>query len=139
MPRSKASPLALRTLLAVFLGGVAGAMLRLTVDALIPSDVFPLSTLVINTAGSFVLGVLVGRLWSVAPDWLRAGLGVGLLGTFTTFSAIMVSLVEFAVVREWVVAGFYLAATLILGFAAAAVGMRLAAPGSTSPIDEVIE
>lgn len=139
MPRSEASPLALSALLAVFVGGAVGATLRLTVDALIPSDAFPFSTLIINTIGSFVLGLLVGRLWPVAPGWLRAGLGAGLLGTFTTFSAITVSLVEFAVVQEWIIAGVYLVATLVLGFAAAAAGIRLAAPGTTASIDKVSE
>ncbi|MBX3094821.1 MAG: CrcB family protein [Cryobacterium sp.] len=139
MPRSEASPLALPTLLAVFVGGVAGTTLRLTFDALIPSGAFPFSTLAINTIGSFVLGVLVGRLWPVAPGWLHAGLGVGLLGTFTTFSAIMVSLVQFSVVQDWVVGGIYLVSTLVLGFAAAALGIRLGAPGSTPAIDEVTE
>ena len=54
-------------------------------------DGFPWSTLLINVAGSFVLGMLVSRVWPVAPVWLRAGLGAGLLGSFTTFSAVVAS------------------------------------------------
>ena len=84
-----------RDLLAVLVGGAVGTALRLGIDTVIPhgdAD-FPVSTLAINTLGAFVLGVLVGRVWSTAPGWLRAGLGAGLLGSFTTFSALAVSLV----------------------------------------------
>lgn len=130
---------ALLCLLSVLAGGMLGTALRLGGDALIPSDAFPFSTLTVNVVGSFVLGLLVVRVWPVAPDWLRACLGAGLLGSFTTFSAIMVSIVHLATDGGWIVAGVYLATTLVLGFAAAATGIRLAAPGAAPPIDEVTE
>src|SRR5690606_31264023 len=70
------------TLLAVFLGGAAGTGMRLAADALIPSEGFVLSTLTVNVVGSFVLALLVGRAWPRVPEWMRAGLGAGLLGAF---------------------------------------------------------
>lgn len=134
MPRS------LPAVLAVFVGGTLGTALRLGADTLVSSDTFPISTLVVNVTGSFVLAVLVGRWWRAAPDWLRAGLGAGLLGAFTTFSAIMVSLVHFTTEGSWVSALVYVAATLVLGLGAAAAGLRLArASGATIAIDEVNE
>lgn len=78
----------------------------------------PVSTLVVNTLGSLVLGLLVGRVWPVAPAWMRAGLGTGLLGSFTTFSAITVAVVGLSDLGEW---------AFTLGFAAASVGLGLAA------------
>ena len=123
-----------RDLLAVLVGGAIGSALRLGIDTAIPhaDNEFPLSTLVINTVGAFVLGVLVARVWSAAPSWLRAGLGVGLLGTFTTFSAVAVSLVALADADEWMSALGFLALTLVLGLGGAALGLGLGRPTPTA-------
>lgn len=117
----------MRELLAVLLGGMLGTGLRLLVDVLIPhGDAgFPVSTLLVNVIGSFALGLLVSRLWAHAPRWLKAGLGNGLIGSFTTFSALMVSLVAQASLGLWMLAAGYLVLSLVLGFAAAALGLRL--------------
>lgn len=108
-----------RELLAVALGGLIGTGARLAIDTLVGQ---PLSTLAINVVGSFALGLLVARLWSSAAPWLRAGLGAGLLGSFTTFSAVAVTLVQLGV--SWG-AALYLALTLALGLAAAWAGLRI--------------
>ncbi len=113
-----------RSILAVAVGGMLGAALRLAIDALLPhgpSD-FPLSTLLINLAGSFALGLLVARVWPVAPEWVRAGLGAGLVGTFTTFSALAVSLV--ALGFSWIALA-YLVLSVGGGLAAALLGLRI--------------
>jgi CrcB protein len=118
-----------RAPLAVVAGGLLGTALRLGLDAAVPHDAdgFPLSTLAVNVVGSFALGLLVARVWPVASDWMKALLGAGLLGSFTTFSAFAVSLVSLADRSEWLLAAAYLAATLVLGLGAALVGLRLAA------------
>ncbi len=120
------------TIVAVLIGGLVGSGLRLGIDALIPhgDDQFPLSTLLINVAGAFVLGLLVGRVWPTASAVLRAGLGTGLMGSFTTFSAVVVSLATLTTAGEPLLALAYLAATLLLGSGAAALGLRL---GGWSP------
>lgn len=131
-----------RDLAAVIAGGAVGTALRLGLDALIPhgDDVFPLSTLVINVVGAFALGLLMARLWSSLPSWLLAGLGAGLLGSFTTFSAITLSLVTLASSAHWMTAFGYLAATLLLGFGAAAGGLVLGrGRASRATQDEVDE
>jgi fluoride exporter len=112
-------------LLAVIIGGLVGTGLRLGIDALLPhtDDGFPWSTLVINVIGAFALGALVARFWATAPEWLRAGLGVGLLGSFTTFSAVAVSFVALADAGEWATAVGYLIATMVAGLAAAWTGI----------------
>jgi CrcB protein len=119
-----------RELVAVAVGAALGAALRLGIDTAIPhaDDAFPLSTLIINSIGAFALGVLVARVWLAAPHWLRAGLGAGLLGTFTTFSAVAVSLVSLTAADEWPTAMGYLALTLALGLGAAALGLALGRP-----------
>ena len=124
-----------RELLAVIIGGMLGTGLRITIDTLLPhSDhEFPLSTLIVNVAGALALGVLVARVWPGAPAWLRAGLGAGLLGSFTTFSALAVALVTLGPTP---VAVLYLGLSLLLGLAAAFLGLRL---GRRAPIDLVNE
>ena len=112
----------MRLLPAVLLGALAGTALRLGVDVLIGT---PLSTLLINIVGSFALGLLVARLWTTASPALKAALGPGLLGTFTTFSAVAVALVSLTAAGDWMPALAYLAATLLGGLAAAFAGLRL--------------
>jgi CrcB protein len=128
-------------LLAVFIGGALGTAIRLGLDAtIVHSDTgFPLSTLIINVVGSFVLAILVGRFWPVVPTWLRVGLGPGLLGGFTTFSAVMVSMVTLAANSEVLQALGYLGATLVLGFGAAALGFWIGRPRTSVPTIEVDE
>ena len=131
----------LRTILAVAIGGVLGTAARLGVDAVLPHphDAFPWSTLIVNVVGSLALGFLVARVWPTAPDWLRAGLGAGVLGSFTTFSAIAVSMIELPLP----LAALYLAVSLVLGLLAALLGLRLGRRGdaasTAAPIDLVNE
>jgi CrcB protein len=76
-------------LVAVF--GAAGAVSRYAIDGWI-SDVgrgqFPWGTFVINVAGAFALGLLVALTTERLlphPNW-RVAVGIGFLGSFTTFS-----------------------------------------------------
>jgi fluoride exporter len=123
-------------LLAVVVGGLVGTGLRLGLDTVIPhrDSGFPFSTLLVNIVGAFALGLLVARLWPRLPDWARAGLGAGLLGSFTTFSALAVSLVSLAAANEWMLAVVYLLASLAVGLAAAWAGLRIGSRRAT-PID----
>jgi len=124
------------TLVAVVLGAILGTGLRLGIDQLVaPDSAFPWATLLINVVGSCVLGLLVARVWPSAPAWLRAGLGTGLLGSFTTFSAVIVSLLTLTAAGTTVVAVGYLVASLVFGFAAALLGVRL---GVRAPVDPPI-
>jgi CrcB protein len=128
-------------ILAVFVGGALGTALRLGLDATLVhrDDQFPWSTLLINVVGSLVLAILVSRLWPVVPAWVRAGIGPGLVGGFTTFSAVMVSMVTLAASNQILLALGYLVATLVLGFGAAALGFRIAAPRTSASTIEVDE
>jgi CrcB protein len=119
----------MKSLLAVFVGGIVGTGARLLIDGAIPhaDSGFPASTLIINVAGSAVLGFLVARVWPTAAPWVRAGVGTGILGSFTTFSAVMVALVTLTDGGRMLAAALYLALSLVLGFAAATAGLRLGA------------
>jgi CrcB protein len=112
-------------LVAVLIGGAIGTGLRLGLDDLfaVPDNAFPVSTLIINVVGSLLLGFLVARVWPTAPAWIRAGVGPGILGGFTTFSAVMISMVTLAASGGVLLALVYLVATLVLGIGAAALGV----------------
>lgn len=128
-------------LFAVLIGGAIGGGLRLELDAALPhtSTGFPWDTLLINVVGSFLLAVLVARVWPLVPEWVRAGIGPGFLGGFTTFSAVMVSMVTMAAGGEILLALGYLAATLVLGFGAGALGLWIGRRPDAVPIVEVDE
>ena len=109
---------------AVAIGGFGGTEARYLLGVLFPEPpgIFPWTTLVINVAGSFLLGWLT-TLWAVGmrkPRWLQAGLGPGLIGSFTTFSA-----VSLATVAQPALLVPYLAMSLALGLAAAAAGIAI--------------
>jgi fluoride exporter len=125
----------LRTVLAVAAGGVLGTAARLGIDTVLPHahDAFPWSTLIANVAGSLVLGFLVARVWPVAPDWLRAGLGAGVLGSFTTFSALAVAMIELPLAT----AALYLAVSVVLGLAAALLGLRVGRRPEASTVPSI--
>lgn len=137
----------MREVIAVLVGGFVGTGLRLGLDTLIPhgDDGFPVSTLLINITGSLALGMLVAAVWPRVNSWQKAGLGAGLVGSYTTFSALAVSLVSLTAAGEIVVAVVYLVASLALGFGAAWLGLvigarlapRVVDAAPVTPADEV--
>lgn len=113
---------------AVAAGGLVGTELRYGFSVLFPeqADSVPWTTLAINVTGSFVLGMLT-TVWIARPHtafWVRAGIGPGLLGSFTTFSALVASVDQLArggFHAAWI---SYLVLSVLLGLAAAALGWR---------------
>lgn len=79
------------TLLAIALGGAAGALARFAISfglGVVWPAGFPLGTFIVNLLGCLAIGILYG-LWLNRPELsplLRQGLMVGFLGAFTTFS-----------------------------------------------------
>ncbi|WP_394553301.1 fluoride efflux transporter FluC [Agromyces sp. MMS24-JH15] len=118
----------MRSLLAVFVGGLVGTGLRLAVEAALPhaDDDLPLGILLVNLAGALALGACVGGAWRLpsTPDWVKAGVGAGVLGSFTTFSSVMAALVVLGRADAWWTAAGYLAASVIGGLVAAVLGLR---------------
>lgn len=107
-----------------FLGTQARYLLGLAVPE--TSGSIPWTTLAVNIAGSLVLGYLTAR-WFVrpAPFWLRAAVGPGILGSFTTFSSVMLALTNLSTDGSIGLAATYLALSLLLGLGAAAGGLAL--------------
>lgn len=83
-------------------GGAIGTVCRYALSGLdykFSNGVFPFSTLLINLAGSFVIGFLWGLFegLTVSPD-VRMFIFIGILGGFTTFSTF--SLENFNLLRD---------------------------------------
>jgi fluoride exporter len=77
----------IKNIAAVAAGGAAGTYLRFVVGQSMWADTFPLGTLIVNIAGSFLLGILTGTLlMKPGRPWLKAGVGAGFCGGFTTMS-----------------------------------------------------
>lgn len=111
------------TWIAVTLLGGAGAVLRVVVtDAVAARDrlATPAGTLVVNLTGAFALGLLSGA--DVDGD-ARLLAGTALLGSYTTFSTWMLEADRLGLRRT---GAAYVALTLALGLAAAALGRALA-------------
>lgn len=119
----------MRALLAVAVGGLIGTGLRLACDLAFPhaDGELPVETLIVNLVGAFALGWLVGGLWTrpAVPAWLKAGLGPGLIGSFTTLSAVMASLIALTREGETWLAALYLLVSVAGGLLLAAAGLKL--------------
>lgn len=75
-------------LVAVAVGGAAGALLRWVLGELVPDGSgFAWTTFAINVSGSFALALLPAMEAVRRNRQLAAGLGPGLLGGYTTLSA----------------------------------------------------
>ena len=101
-------------------GGAIGTAGRLALGTLIADG--PAAVLVANLAGSLLLGVLAARL--PASSDTRVFVGTGMLGGFTTYSALAVGTVELGAHVPVLGVGYALLSVL-LGLAAAAAGLRL--------------
>jgi fluoride exporter len=112
------------TTLAVAAGGVLGVLARYGIGRwTLHHESLLWSTVGINVAGSFLLGLLVAENW-FSRD-VREAVGVGFLGGFTTFSTFSVQVVLEADAGRPGRALVYVAASVVGGIAAAAAGYAL--------------
>lgn len=116
---------------AIALGGAAGALgrwlLATGVYRWLGRD-FPWGTLVVNVVGSFAMGVLVVLLverLALGPAW-RAGLLIGFLGAFTTFSTFALETVQLGTDGATARALGNVVASVVLCVLAVIAGMQLA-------------
>ena len=119
------APLPARDLLAVSLGGALGAVLRWTITEASPGGSVPWATVAINVVGCLVLGALPVLAVVRRSPTLARFLGPGVLGGFTTVSAMAVETVDLADTGDVLVAFAYAAGTLLLCLGAAAAGRAL--------------
>ena len=108
-------------LLVAVCGGV-GAIARFAVDDIVQSrrlGEFPFGTLVVNTTGCFLLGLLAGTNGSHRTMLI---IGTAMIGSYTTFSTWMLEIHRPAEDGERGLARQNFVISLVIGFAAVAVG-----------------
>lgn len=114
----------------VFLGGGLGALLRHGVNRwafAMWGAGFPAGTMIVNVAGSLVMGLLIG-IFAAMPSVsqpTRLFLTTGLLGGFTTFSAFSLDALTLYERGQVGLALGYVLGTVILSLAAIAAGFFL--------------
>jgi CrcB protein len=103
------------------IGGFAGSNLRYAVGLVVPGLA---GTLVVNAAGSFVLGFLLSeaRRSGMLGERTRVVVGTGFLSSFTTYSTFVL---QSARAPPWLLAA-NVVATYALGFAGVLAGRELA-------------
>lgn len=108
-----------RLQLAIFLGGVVGALVRAALSRAFPwpGHGWPWPTFIVNVVGTLLLGYFVTRLQERLPPstYRRPLLATGFCGALTTFSTLQIELIELVRHGDAVVAAAYLAATLAAG------------------------
>ena len=107
---------------AVVLIGGCGSVLRFVVDGTVGSLLgrdFPYGTLVVNTSGAAILGLLAGL---ALPEHQALLAGTAAIGSYTTFSTWMLETQRLDEEREHRLAVANLVVSLVLGLAAAALG-----------------
>ena len=114
----------------VFLGAGIGGALRHgvnTASARLFGLDFPYGTLIVNIAGSFLMGVLAG--WFLARPGiaqnLRLFLTTGILGGFTTFSAFSLDSALLIERQAYWLAAAYVAGSVVASLAALFAGLAL--------------
>ena len=110
----------LKNILIVFGGSGLGGVIRYGMQALIyKASPFPLGTFVVNIAGCFLIGIFYGLSEKnniISQDW-RLALTTGLCGGFTTFSAFGYENMNLIKTGNYLYAGLYIAASILLGIA----------------------
>ena len=122
----------LSTLCWIAAGGALGAVARFGVvsgaDRL--GLAFPWGTLLVNVAGSFLIGLALGALAQHArfDEAVRPFFVVGVLGAFTTFSAFSMETLLLLADARWLPAIGYVTASVVLCVFAAWSGHRMGVP-----------
>ena len=103
----------------VAFGGALGAVARYLLSNYLQATAghsFPWGTLTVNVLGCAILGFLLTALsnfWSPTQE-IRTFLTVGMMGAFTTFSAFSLEVVLMIERAQWILAGTYIIASVVL-------------------------
>jgi CrcB protein len=119
----------------VFVGGAIGAMAREFLMLGVPnlSDGFPMAILVANIVAAFLLGVVTGlHKRRVVSEDVNTMVGTGIMGGLSTFSSFAYGAVVLmtASASGAAIAILYVLVSLVLGYGAVWLGLRLGERGA---------
>ena len=118
----------IREIVAVGIGGALGSMSRYLVSYVWLAEQsllgFPAGTFTVNAAGSLLMGFLLEMLGAGTASWL---LSVGFCGGFTTFSTFSADAVRLLRAGDYGPATAYIALSVAVCIAFAALGMWIGA------------
>jgi CrcB protein len=109
----------------VAVGGFFGAIARFGISNWFKKHFpvsFPIATLLINLAGAFLLGIIVGK--GLSQSW-QLLLGTGFMGAFTTFSTFKLENIQLHADKKWGILAAYLVISYTFGILLAFLGMKL--------------
>lgn len=109
-----------------FLGAVSRYLISRYLNNLLPA--FPLGTLVVNVAGSFVIGFLIYSITmgkNISPE-LRDFIAIGIIGGFTTMSSFAYESFRLFELNEMLYFAMNLVLNVLLCLAAVYAGKELA-------------
>ena len=113
---------------AVLAGGIIGSAVRTGVSYYLPAAPgrMPVATLIVNLAGSLLLGFyLVRREQTVTAPLSLQFWGIGVFGSFTTFSTFSIEVVHLLGQSQAATAIAYIATSIVGGLTLALFGQRL--------------
>lgn len=124
--------LAIRNLLAVSLGAIAGALSRYYISLWFLQRfgvAFPYGTFVINITGCFVMGffftLAAERILTIPPE-IKLLVATGFLGSYTTFSTYGLETITLLQAQRFAPAFIYWLGSAMLGILSAQLGVVLA-------------
>jgi|TARA_B100000586_G_scaffold231856_1_gene181017 CrcB protein len=118
------------SIISIAIGGAAGSLCRYGMSNgiyLLLGRSFPYGTLAVNILGSFVMGIvyiLMIERASISEE-LRAGITIGLLGAFTTFSTFSIETINLIESGEILKAGLNILFSVTLCVVGCWLGMNL--------------
>jgi CrcB protein len=116
-------------LLAIAVGGALGSLARYGIaEVMSPwaTGPWPWATLLVNVVGAFVIGlVATSRRVDGGAAWIRPFIITGVLGGFTTVSALALETGVLIDTGRVLMGVGYFAATVVLGLLAVALAVRL--------------
>ena len=118
------------SIISIAIGGAAGSLCRYGMSNgiyLLLGRSFPYGTLAVNILGSFIMGIvyiLMIERASISEE-LRAGITIGLLGAFTTFSTFSIETINLIESGEILKAGLNILFSVTLCIVGCWLGMNL--------------